>query len=103
MTKRNTFLARRTRFEEIKVASAVITFPAQGLNERRDVAARNALLQRVRSEFLEMPALSLTLAQASRLFGIRSEVCSRIFAQLTKEGLLKPLSDGRYARCVGRV
>jgi DNA-binding IclR family transcriptional regulator len=43
-----------------------------------------------------MPGLSLTLAQAAKLFGIPPETCSRILAQFAEEGLLSLTIDRRY-------
>ncbi len=45
----------------------------------------------------EMPGLSLTLVQASKLFGISPDVCAGIPAHLIEEGVLRLNSDGRYA------
>jgi hypothetical protein len=42
------------------------------------VAAREALVRRIRRECEEMAGMSLTLIQATRLFGIPSDGCSRI-------------------------
>ena len=44
--------------------------PAARGAERRDIAQREALVQRLIAEFDEMPGLRLSLAQASRLFGV---------------------------------
>ena len=66
--------------------------------DRRNVAARKALVLRVRSEFAEMPGLSLTLLQATRLFGISREACARILVGLSEEGVLRVAADGRYVR-----
>ncbi|OFV90066.1 MAG: hypothetical protein A3H95_16915 [Acidobacteria bacterium RIFCSPLOWO2_02_FULL_64_15] len=77
---------------------AVASLPARDPAERRNFAARKALLRRVRGEFEEMPGLTLTLAQAGRLFGISSDACARIFGQLSEEGLLQPSRHGGYAR-----
>jgi DNA-binding IclR family transcriptional regulator len=57
---------------------------------------RKALVHRIRSEFGEMRGLSLTLAQAARLFGIPLEVCARILVGLADEGLLRSTTEGRY-------
>jgi hypothetical protein len=66
--------------------------------DRRNVAARETLLCRVRSEFDEMPGLSLTLAQASRLFALSPDVSSRILERLIGEGLLRLHRGGQYGR-----
>ena len=64
---------------------------------RDQVAAREALVRRIRREFEEMPGMSLTLVQATRLFGIPYEGCSRILLQLVDNGLLRLTPDGRYS------
>jgi Crp-like helix-turn-helix protein len=73
---------------DIRLVPAVARLSETPLTERRNVAARTTLLCRIRSEFEEMPGLSLTLAQAAKLFGIPPETCSRILAQFAEEGLL---------------
>jgi hypothetical protein len=66
------------------------------LVERRDVSARDALLRRVWMEFVEMPCLSLTGAQAQRLFALRADVCQRVLDRLVDAGALTLGYDGRY-------
>ena len=64
--------------------------------ERRDAAARRALVDRVRTEFNEMPGERLTCRQAQRLFALRSDICERVLAALEREGVLARGIDGRY-------
>jgi hypothetical protein len=59
---------------------------------------REELVRRIRGEFEEMPGLSLTSVQASKLFGIPPDVCAGILSHLIAEGMLRLHSDGRYAR-----
>jgi hypothetical protein len=65
--------------------------------DRRDSDSREALVQRVLAEFREMPCLRLTPAQAQRLFGMRSDVSSRVIGSLVRSGQLRLDADGRYA------
>ena len=65
-------------------------------SERRNFAARAALLLRIRSEFEEMPCLCLTSAQAQRLFGLRADVCQRILAALLRERVLSRTNGERF-------
>ena len=60
------------------------------------------LLTRVRAEFNEMPGLTLTLHQATRLFGLDRSECERVLRALVKVGVLS--TDGcTFARAdVGR-
>jgi hypothetical protein len=67
--------------------------------ERRNLLARDQLVQRIRREFREWPTLSLTLAQASRLFGVPEAACLRIFAKLALEGALRLNTAGAWVRC----
>ena len=56
------------------------------------------LLYRVRSEFLEMPGLRLTSAQASRLWALDRPTSERILDGLTTEGFLLKTREGAYLR-----
>ena len=73
---------------------------APPLRERRNAATRAALISRIRGEFDEMPGTSLTLPQATRLFGLPIEICRRILSGLVDEGRLGYALDGRYRRRV---
>jgi hypothetical protein len=64
--------------------------------ERRNTAARDQLLRRIRGEFEEMPCLCLTYAQARRLFGLSPDVCQRVLIALVREHTLACGPDGRY-------
>lgn len=57
-----------------------------------------ALLRRIRGEFLEMPGLRLTCPQAQRLWALDLDTCTAILDALVKAEFLMRLSDGRYAR-----
>lgn len=61
----------------------------------RDPDAAHAL-ERVRGEFVEMRGFSPTLDQASRLFGLDRDECSRILDYLVADGFLTRSPDGRY-------
>jgi hypothetical protein len=64
--------------------------------EQRNVAERDALPRRVWDEFVEMPCLRLTEAQARRLFALRADVCHRILTELVVVNALAVGPDGRY-------
>jgi hypothetical protein len=46
------------------------------------------LRARVAGEFREMPGLTLTLAQASRLFSLEADRCERVLGALVQHGVL---------------
>ena len=56
------------------------------------------LLHRVRSEFLEMPGLRLTPAQAARLWALDRQTSERILDGLTMAGFLFRNREGAYLR-----
>jgi hypothetical protein len=64
--------------------------------ERRDIASRQRLLQRIGLEYQEMPGLSLTLAQARRLFDLNTEVCRRVLGELVDADVLRQTGDGLF-------
>jgi hypothetical protein len=57
---------------------------------------------RVVAEFREMPGLTLTLPQASRLFALQPAECERIFRSLVRAGELKVIGRS-YAYARGSV
>ena len=56
------------------------------------------LVKRVQGEFLEMPGLRLTAAQASRLWDVDRQTSEEILNVLTKAGFLCKNHQGAYVR-----
>jgi hypothetical protein len=56
------------------------------------------VVRRVRGEFVEMPGLSLTPAQATRLWGIEREACHEVINQLVASAFLRWTPTGAVAR-----
>jgi hypothetical protein len=98
MAKRNPLEPRSTWPEvlNIPLAPAVVRQPATVATERRNLVRRAALMHRIQREFEEMPGMSLTLAQATALFGVSRDAGSRILLGLTEAHVLRLRSDGRY-------
>ena len=71
--------------------------------DRRARLAREHLLDRLESEFIEMPGLSLNVLQTARLMGITPEICGRMLATLADRGVLTVSADGRYSRDLQRA
>ena len=58
----------------------------------------NAMLNRIRAEYLEMPGLQLTLGQAQRLCGVERALCQRVLDALVAAEFLCIKANGAYAR-----
>jgi hypothetical protein len=58
--------------------------------------AADALLDRIRGEFLEMPGLQLTSAQAARLWSLDPVTSDRILSELVSNGFLLKGRRGGY-------
>jgi DNA-binding MarR family transcriptional regulator len=56
------------------------------------------LLERIRSEFLEMPGLRLTPNQAARLWALDRTTSERVLDGLVDAGFLGRSRDGAYLR-----
>jgi hypothetical protein len=91
-------VSSRSSLEGIKGRAASMRLPAYRGVERRDVPQREALVRRLISEFDEMPGLRLTLAQASRLFGVSEAAALRILTDLTETGVLQRSATDFYMR-----
>jgi len=63
---------------------------------RQDTQA--LITERVRGEFREMPGLSLTLAQAGKLWSLDSTTCADVLSHLVSTGFLCRRADGAFCR-----
>ena len=59
-------------------------------------SAEDGLRRRVEAEYLEMPGLKLTAAQASRLWAIDAAASARLLEQMVEAGVLYRARDGTY-------
>ncbi len=60
------------------------------------VRAPEGLVQRVRSEFLEMPGLKLTAVQAQQLWGLDCATAEAILVSLAEDRFLIRTPDGAF-------
>ena len=95
MTKQNAVDSRRPEIPNIKLIPAVAHLRTT-VSERRNMAARQMLVRRIRAEFEEMPGLSVTLQQASKLFGLAPDAAARILRGLIDEQVLHMRGDRSY-------
>jgi hypothetical protein len=56
------------------------------------------ITERVRGEFREMPGLTLTLAQAGRLWSLDHVTCNEVLGRLVEAGFLCKRPDGSFCR-----
>jgi hypothetical protein len=56
------------------------------------------IIERIRGEYLEMPGLRLTPAQAQRLCGVDLTVCQAVLDELVDAQFLTVNAHGMYAR-----
>jgi hypothetical protein len=58
----------------------------------------DALVERIRAEYLEMPGMALSLSQVARLCGIERSLCRVLLDVLVDMKFLCMNADGAYAR-----
>ena len=56
------------------------------------------ILQRIKSEYIEMPGLALRPEQVQRLCGVDGASCQTVLEALVETGFLSKRSDGAYGR-----
>ena len=59
------------------------------------------VLQRIQGEFVEMPGLRLTAAQAQRLWGLERDTCDALLGALVDAKFLSQTRDGAFVRMDG--
>ncbi len=59
------------------------------------------VLQRIQGEYIEMPGLRLTAAQAQRLWGLERDVCVALLGALVDAKFLAQTRDGAFVRLEG--
>lgn len=64
--------------------------------DRRTDAVQEDVLRRIRGEYLEMPGLRLTPAQAQRLWGLDRQRCESLMKALVDVRFLAKTGDGAY-------
>ena len=67
------------------------------IDRRRLLRTREEAVARVRSDYLELPSLTLTVAQAARLWAIDRDLAFSILEDFTATGFLIRIAD-QYAR-----
>jgi hypothetical protein len=68
---------------------AAVTIPSESFLEA---------VRRAKAEFLEMPGLKLTAAQAARLWSVDSVVCGQVLAALVESRFLAETAQASFVR-----
>ena len=68
------------------------------MSESLTIVTSAQLLRRIKAEYIEMPGLRLTVAQAGRLWGLDPPACVDVLDRLITERFLQRRPDGTYAR-----
>jgi hypothetical protein len=75
----------------------MVYFPDTGKPAAADTTTAAAVwIERIDSEYREMPGLRLTLAQAARLWGLQAPQCRALLGALVERGRLVETPDGLY-------
>jgi hypothetical protein len=61
-------------------------------------ASTTSITERVRGEFREMPGLTLTVAQAGRLWSLDARTCNQVLDGLVQVGFLCRKANGAFCR-----
>jgi hypothetical protein len=67
------------------------------------LAVDETILRRARAEYLEMPGLRLTSAQAQRLWGLDGRTCDELLTTLTHAHFLARTRDGSFVLSSSRM
>jgi hypothetical protein len=60
------------------------------------ITSRQDILSRIQGEYLEMPGLRLTPAQAQRLFALDAMTCTQLLDELVNAKFLGRTRDGSF-------
>jgi hypothetical protein len=62
------------------------------------IPVQDDTLRRIRGEYLEMPGLRLTTAQAQRLWNLDRRTCENLLGSLVASRFLSKTRDGSFVR-----
>lgn len=79
------------------IATASSTLTDTRAHEGRE-AIRSRLIQRIETEYVEMPGLTLTGRQAARLLGVDAGHIDQLLSELIERGFLMRDRKGAYRR-----
>lgn len=68
----------------------------QSTTIEREAAVTDGVRRRAQAEYLEMPGLKLTAAQASRLWHVDAAASATLLDSMVEAGVLYKTTDGSY-------
>jgi hypothetical protein len=69
----------------------------------RPVLPVDALLNRIKAEYIDLPGLRLTRWQAQRLWGLEAMQCDALLGALVDSAFLSRTAEGTYVRLRGTL
>jgi hypothetical protein len=91
-------VSKLSRGISVAQLARVIQAEFSAVKETRMAPATEDVLRRVQGEFLEMPGLRLTEAQARRLWGLDAASCAALLGALVDAKFLFRTRDGAFMR-----
>lgn len=91
--------AARGRSVHLREKSVQLLEKAHHVAPRPDERSFHDPINRVRGEYVEIPGLSLTSAQARVLLQLKESLCTAVLDRLVQDGFLRRTPRGVYVLC----
>jgi hypothetical protein len=85
------------------IVRGVVAVLSRSTQMSSTLAVDETIVRRARAEYLEMPGLRLTSAQAQRLWGLDRRTCEELLATLASAHFLARTRDGAFILSSSRV
>ena len=85
------------------IESGNVSLPSGSTQMSPVPAVDETIVRRARAEYLEMPGLRLTSAQAQRLWGLDRRTCEDLLATLMSAHFLARTRDGAFILSASRM
>ena len=82
-------MTTQLQLADVRMPSPMLVNPDSQLDD---------LVRRIKAEYLEMPGLRLSLAQAQRLWSVDAKTCKSVLEALLADQFLASTSSGNYRR-----
>jgi hypothetical protein len=82
-------------FEDSPLESMLVKLQIKA--DRRDLAARNEVVRRIKTAFPVTSPTVVTVEDVSTRLGVGADVCERVFAELVREGVIRRHGHATYS------